>query len=73
VVPQPFAIGVNRSYPDLWVITGDMQYLGYKNRTVAPEPSVEWVAGAVPSTGGRIGTHMLLWVSSWDSMVRPWG
>jgi hypothetical protein len=23
--------------------------------------------------GGRIGTHMLLWVPPLDSMVRPWG
>jgi hypothetical protein len=31
------------------------------------------VAGAIHSIGGRIGAHMLLWVSPWDSVVRPWG
>jgi hypothetical protein len=36
---------------------------------VAPEPFVERVAGDVRSMGGRIGTHMLLWVSSQDRVV----
>jgi hypothetical protein len=34
-----------------------------------PEPSVEQVAGAIHSLGGRIGTHMILWVPPWDSEV----
>jgi hypothetical protein len=73
VVPQPFAVGGNWSYLELWVVTSDLQYLGYKTLIVAPEPSVERVAGAVHSTGGRIGTHMLLCVPSRDSVVRSWG
>jgi hypothetical protein len=63
MVPQPFVIGGNRSYLDFWAITGDPWYTGYETLTVAPEHFVEWVAGAVHSTGGRIGTHMLLRVS----------
>jgi hypothetical protein len=35
--------------------------------------SVERVVGAVHSTGGRIGTHMLLWVPPRDLVVRTWG
>jgi hypothetical protein len=38
----------------------------YKTPTVAPEPFVELVARAVRLMGGRIGTHMLLWVLSHD-------
>jgi hypothetical protein len=37
------------------------------------EPSIEWVARAVHSTGGRIGTHMSLRVPSWDLEMTPWG
>jgi hypothetical protein len=66
MVTQPFAAGGNRSYLDLWVITGDPRYSGYKTPTVAPEPSVERVARAVHSIRGRIGTHMILRVSLWD-------
>jgi hypothetical protein len=33
MVPQPFAIGENRSYLDLWVVTGDPRYSGYKTPT----------------------------------------
>jgi hypothetical protein len=38
-------------YPDFFAITGGPRYPGYKTPTVAPEPFVEWVAGAVHSTG----------------------
>jgi hypothetical protein len=55
------------------MIYGDLWYPGYFTPTVAPEPSVEQVAGAGNSTVGRIGTHMLLWALSWDSAVRLWG
>jgi hypothetical protein len=71
LVPQPFATGGNRSYPYFWAIASDPWYPGYETRTVALEPSVERVVRAVHSTGGRIGTHMLLWVLPWDSVVRP--
>jgi hypothetical protein len=29
MVPQPFAIGGNQSYPEFWVVTGDPRYPGY--------------------------------------------
>jgi hypothetical protein len=29
MIPQPFAAGGNRSYPDFWVITADPRYPGY--------------------------------------------
>jgi hypothetical protein len=67
MVPQPLATGGNQPYLDLWVITGDPWYLRYKAPTVALEPSIKWVARAIHSMGGRIGTHMILWVLSWDS------
>jgi hypothetical protein len=35
-----------------------------------PEPSIERVARVVHSTGGRIGTQILLWVPPHDSMIR---
>jgi hypothetical protein len=69
VVPQPFAAGGNRSYLDFSVVTGDRRYLGYKTPIVAPEPSVEQVAGAGHSMGGIIGTHMMLWVPLRESEV----
>jgi hypothetical protein len=52
-----------------WVITGVPRYPRYKTPTVALEPFVERVAGGVRSVGGRIGTHMLLWVLSQDRVV----
>jgi hypothetical protein len=64
LVPQPFSDGRNWSYQDFLVITSDLRYPGYKTPTVAPEPSIEWVARAVHSMGGRIGTHMLVQVES---------
>jgi hypothetical protein len=67
---QSFTAGGNRLYPDLWAVIGDLRYPGYKTLTVALEPSVEQVAGAVPSTGGIIVIHMLLWVPPWNSVVR---
>jgi hypothetical protein len=71
MVPQPFATGGKWSYLEFWVVTSDPRYPGYKTPTVAPEPSIERVAEAVCSTGGRIGTHMVLWVPSRDSVVKP--
>jgi hypothetical protein len=38
--------------------------------TVAPEPSVERVAGASHSTVGRTGSHMVLWALPRGSTVR---
>jgi hypothetical protein len=73
MVPQSFAIGGNRSYPEFWIITDDLQYPGYETPVVTTEPSVEWVVGADLSTVGRIGTHMLLWEPLWDPLVRLWG
>jgi hypothetical protein len=70
---QPFAAGGNRSYPKFWDVTGDPRYSVYYTSIVALEPSVEWVARAGHSTVGRIGTHMLLRVPPWDSLVRSWG
>jgi hypothetical protein len=46
----------------IWAVTGDPRYSGYKTPIVAFEPSVEQVVGAIHSMGGRIGTHMLLQV-----------
>jgi hypothetical protein len=43
-----------------WVITGGTRYPGYMTPTIAPEPSVGRVAGAVHSTRGRSDTHMSL-------------
>jgi hypothetical protein len=59
----------NRSYQDFWAVTSDPWYLGYKTTTVAPEPSVEWVAGVVDLMEGGIGIHMILRVPPWDSKV----
>jgi hypothetical protein len=66
MVPQLFAAGGNWPYLDFWVITGDPRYLGYKTPTVAPEPFVERLAEAIPAMGGRICTHMILWVPPMD-------
>jgi hypothetical protein len=38
----------------------------------SPEPSVERAVETVLSMGGWIGTHMLLWAPSQDSVVKPW-
>jgi hypothetical protein len=56
-----------------WPIADDPWYRGYKTQTVAHDPSVEWVVRAVHSMGGKIGTHISLWVPSQNSVVRPWG
>jgi hypothetical protein len=56
-----------------WAITGGPWYMGYRTLIVAPEPSVDRVVGASLSMGGRIGTHMLLWVPPRDLVVSPWG
>jgi hypothetical protein len=61
------------SYLDLMAVTGGLRCPGDKTPIVAPEPSVEWVVEAVHSTGGRIGTHMSLWVPPRYSVVMPWG
>jgi hypothetical protein len=60
MVAQSFAVGGNNLYPEFWAKTGAPWYPRYKTPTVAPEPSIEWVAGANCLTGGRIGTHMVL-------------
>jgi hypothetical protein len=52
-----------------WVVTDDVRYAGYKTPIVAPEPSIEWVAGAIHLMEGRIGTHMILRVPPRDSEV----
>jgi hypothetical protein len=73
MIPQPFTARGNPPYPEFWTITGGPQYSGYYTPIVTPEPSVEWVARVGHSMIGKIGTHMLLWVPSWDLVVRPWG
>jgi hypothetical protein len=67
--PSRLLLEGTRPYLDFFAITGSPWY---KTPTVAPEPSVEQVVGAVHSMGGRIGTRMSLWVSPWDSLVRPY-
>jgi hypothetical protein len=47
--------------------------MGYIAPTVAPEPSVERVAGAGHSTVGGTGAHMVLWALLWELVVRLWG
>jgi hypothetical protein len=69
MVLQPFATSGSLLFPDFWVITGDPLYLGYKTPIVASEPSVERMARVVHSMGGRIGTHMILWVPPRGSEV----
>jgi hypothetical protein len=54
-------------------VTGGPRYLRYKTLTVTSKPSVERVARAVHSMGGRIGTHMSIRVPPRDSVVRPRG
>jgi hypothetical protein len=72
LVPQQCVTRGNWSYLDFWVVTGDLRYPGYKTSTVATEPSIERVVGAVYLTRDRIGTHMLLQVLPWDLVVRLW-
>jgi hypothetical protein len=69
----PSAARGNWSYPDFWAVICGPWYHGYRTPIVAPEPFVERVVGAIHSTGGRIGTHMLLRVPLRDSVVRPCG
>jgi hypothetical protein len=64
MVPKPFAARENRSCLELWAVTSDLQYSGYKIPLVDPEPSVEQTVEIVQLIGGRIGTHMLLWAVS---------
>jgi hypothetical protein len=52
-----------------FVITSVPQYPGYKTSIVAPEPFAKRVPGANRSSGGRIGTHMLLWVPLQDRVA----
>jgi hypothetical protein len=61
MVPQPFAIRGNRSYPEFWAVTTEPRYLGYIILIVALEPSIERVARADHSTVDRTGSHMVLW------------
>jgi hypothetical protein len=73
MVPQLFAAGGNWSYPEFGAIIGDRRYPRYKTLIVAPEPSVERVAGAGHSMVGRTSSHMLLQALPRDSMARLWG
>jgi hypothetical protein len=59
IIPESFAAGENRSYPEFRVVTGGPRYPGYFTPTEAPEPSVEQAVKDVLSTGGRIGAYML--------------
>jgi hypothetical protein len=52
-----------------WAIIGVPRYPGYITPIVAAELFIEQVARAVGSTGGRINTHMLLWVLSQDQVM----
>jgi hypothetical protein len=70
MVPQPFAARGNRSYPEFWVMIGELRYSGYFTTIVSHKPSVEWVARAGHLTEGRKGSHMVPWVLSQDSVVR---
>jgi hypothetical protein len=70
MVPQPFAAGGNRSYPEFWAVTGGLRYPGYITLIVAPEPSVERVTRAGHSMVDRTGTHMVLSALPWDSVTR---
>jgi hypothetical protein len=70
MVPESFAVGGNRSYPQFSAVIGSPRNLGYITPTVVPEPSIERVAGAGHSTVGRRGTHMVLYTLPRDSVVR---
>jgi hypothetical protein len=61
------------TYLNFLAITNDPRYPGYKILIVAPKPFVERVERAIHSTGGKICTHMSLWVPLRVSEVRPWG
>jgi hypothetical protein len=52
MVPQPSASEGNRSDLEFWVVIGSPWYLGYRTLVVAPEASVERVAGASHSMVG---------------------
>jgi hypothetical protein len=43
---------------------------GYFTTIVANVPSIERVAKNIPSVGGGMGAHMLLWTLPRDSMAR---
>jgi hypothetical protein len=60
MVPQPYAAGGNRS--NLGVLGHNRRLMVPKVNypTVAPEPSVERVAGAGHSMVGGTGSHMVL-------------
>jgi hypothetical protein len=53
MVPQPFAVGGNRSYLEFWAVISGPRYPGYITPIVAPEPSVERVVGPSHSMGGQ--------------------
>jgi hypothetical protein len=46
---------------------------GVSTPIVAPEPSVEWVAGANNLMVGGTGSHIILWALLWDSIARLLG
>jgi hypothetical protein len=60
----PGSLSVSRAGFLGWAVTSVPRYPGYKTPIVAPDPFVEWVVRADRSTGGRVGTHMLLRVPS---------
>jgi hypothetical protein len=64
---------VPQSYLEFWTVIGDLWYPGYFTLTVAPEPSVEQVAGAGQSTVGEIGSNMVMWSLLQNSAVKLWG
>jgi hypothetical protein len=55
MILQPFTTRGNQSYLYFWVVTDNPLYLGYKTLTIAPEPSVDPVAGAVHSMVASMG------------------
>jgi hypothetical protein len=71
--PNHFPLEGTGPYIEFWVVTESPWNPGYKTPTVAPEPFIEWVVGAIHSTGDIIGTYMSLRVLLQDSVVRPWG
>jgi hypothetical protein len=81
MVLEMLAAGGNRWYLELLDVIGVPRYLGYMTPIVAPEPSIEQVAGAIHSIGGRIGTHIIMRALLWDwrcdhgakaSMIMTW-
>jgi hypothetical protein len=64
-------LGGTGLYLDLFCHNRQPVIPGVYDLNSSPEPSVEWVAGAVHSMGGRIGPHMSLWLPPRDFGVWP--